>query len=181
MTSFYKCPNCGYSEIIGLEIKFGTSIRKCPKCGSNLEHIVSSWEESISEFKYDFALSFAGEDRQIVEELAKNLEEKDIIVFYDQFRKAELWGKDLSQFFKKTYGRESKYVVIFISKHYEVKEWTNFEFEIARDEAKKRKEEFILPIRLDDTILYGLKPTRAILDYRAEGAEDMGSWITKRV
>ena len=59
MTSFYKCPNCGYSEIIGLEIKFGISIRKCPKCGSNLEHLVSSWGESISEFKYDFALSFA--------------------------------------------------------------------------------------------------------------------------
>lgn len=138
-------------------------------------------EKSTLNFKFDFALSFAGEDRDMVEKIAYKLEEKGIKVFYDKFQKAELWGKDLSDYFKNTYGKSSKYVVIFISKHYEIKEWTNFEFDIARDEEKKRKEEFILPIRFDDTILFGLKSTRAILDYREEGIEEIVKLLCEKL
>lgn len=124
--------------------------------------------ELHEDFEHDFALSFAGEDREIVEIIATELLINDAKVFYDFFSKADLLGKDLSDYFKKKYGRMSKYVVVFISKDYEQKEWTNFEFEIARDEAKLRKEEFILPVRLDDTIIQGLKRTIGFMDFRKE-------------
>lgn len=110
-------------------------------------------------FDHDLAVSFAGEDRKIVEIIANQLKHNDANVFYDHFFKAELVEKDLSDYFKKKYGNKSKYVVPFISKYYPQKDWTNFEFEIARDEARRRKEDFILPVRLDNTIIQGLKRT----------------------
>jgi hypothetical protein len=45
------------------------------------------------DFKYDVTLSFAGEDREYVGQVAKILESKGTKVFYDKFEEADLWGK----------------------------------------------------------------------------------------
>ncbi len=45
--------------------------------------------------KYHVALSFAGEDRKYVEEVANELRSKGVKVFYDKFEETKLWGKDL--------------------------------------------------------------------------------------
>lgn len=116
-------------------------------------------KENEIDFDHDLALSFAGENRDTVESIAIELRNNDVNVFYDDFYKAELVGKDLSDYFKKKYSDSSKYVVIFISKYYTQKDWTNFEFEIALDKTKTMKTEFILPVRLDDTIVLGMKRT----------------------
>lgn len=133
-------------------------------------------------FQYDVAFSFASEDRENVEKLADELKKKGVKVFYDKYYKAELWGKDLSDHFKKIYGgKTSKYVIIFISKHYAIKNWTHFEFEIAMEEAKKRKEEYILPIRLDKTIIQGISRTIAIINFYEESLEDLIEIILKKI
>lgn len=120
-------------------------------------------------FEYDFALSFAGEDREIVEELVLYLKKLNVKVFYDYFYKSELFGKDLLDHFKTIYGSNtSKFVVVFISKHYKLKDWTNIEFEIALDEAKRRRKEYILPIKLDDTKVPGIKSSIGYIDYYKE-------------
>ncbi len=116
-------------------------------------------------FEYDIVLSFAGENRVIANEIAIELKKRDIKLFYDEFSKAELWGKDLTSKFKEIYGSKAKYVVILVSKYYPLKDWTNFEFCIARDESKKRNMEYILPIRLDDELLFGLKETVGYIRY----------------
>ena len=126
-------------------------------------------------------MSFAGEDRELVEIIAKELTINDSKIFYDNFSKEELIGKDLSIYFKNTYGKYSKFVDIFISKNYEMKEWTNFEFEIARDEAELRKEEFILPVRLDDTLLHGIKRTIGYINFRSEGIFETISILLKKI
>ena len=69
-------------------------------------------------FKYDIALSFAGENREIVEKIAKKLAENNIQVFYDEFEKSKLWGKRLSTHFQKTYGENTCFVLVFVSKEY---------------------------------------------------------------
>ena len=124
-----------------------------------------------SNFKYDVALSFAGENREIVEQIAEKLAENNIKVFYDEFEKAKLWGKRLSTHFQKTYGENACFVIVFVSKEYSLKDWTNFEFSIARGESKFRGTEFILPVRLDNTILFGLPDDIAYLDFNTEGIE----------
>ena len=47
------------------------------------------------DYKYDIALSYAGEDRTYVEKVAENLKNKNINVFYDRYESAFLWGKNL--------------------------------------------------------------------------------------
>ena len=49
-------------------------------------------------YEYDVVLSFAGEDRVYVQDIAKKLKAKGIKVFYDEFEEAKLWGKDLYQY-----------------------------------------------------------------------------------
>ncbi len=135
----------------------------------------------FKQYKYDVALSFATEDRKIVEEIANELRNNRLKVFYDDFLKDKLLGKDLYEYFKDSYGKNTKFVIIFISKHYPLKDWTNFEFEIARGEAKQRKEEFILPIRLDDTPLFGLKPTIGYIKYHSTNLMEIIDIIVRKV
>lgn len=51
-----------------------------------------------NKYDYDIALSFAGEDRAYVEEIATEFKNHDIRVFYDKFEVANLFGKDLCQY-----------------------------------------------------------------------------------
>lgn len=71
-----------------------------------------------TELDYDVALSFAGEDRGYVDEVASYLKNQGVLVFYDQYEKADLWGKNLYDHLAEIYSARSKYVVMFISKHY---------------------------------------------------------------
>ena len=122
-------------------------------------------------FKYDFAISFAGEVRKVARQLVDLLTKKGISVFYDEYNEGEMVGKKLSTYFQKQFGENSKYVIILISKEYPLKDWTNLELSIMRDEAKKRKSEFILPVRLDDTKLLGIHDDIGFIDFREKGLE----------
>lgn len=76
-------------------------------------------------FEFDVTLSFAGEDRPYVEKVAKYLKEKDIKIFYDEYEKVELWGKDLYVYLDEVYQNKAKYCIMFISCHSSEKLWTN--------------------------------------------------------
>lgn len=136
-----------------------------------LNSVTLSFDKPIKLFKHDFALSFAGKDRPIVERIAQKLKEKGFDPFYDDFYKSELVGKNLSNYFKEIYASNTQFVVPFISKNYPNKEWANFEFSIARDESKKRKSEFILPVRLDKTIVFGMSDHTGHIDFETEGVD----------
>jgi len=111
------------------------------------------------EYKYSVAFSFAGEDRVYVEKVAVILKENNISVFYDKFEEIDLWGKDLGVEFDIIYRRNSKFFIPFISKHYKEKIWTHHEIRTAIARAIENKEDYILPVRFDDTQLDGLRST----------------------
>lgn len=146
-----------------------------------LNDVPVSLNESITFFKHDFALSFADEDRSTVESIAILLESNGAKVFYDDFYKSNLVGKGLSNYFKKTYGSDARFVVPFISKNYSNKEWANFEFSIARDEAKSRKSEFILPVRLDETKIFGLSDDVRYIPFEKEGISGTVDILIKKL
>lgn len=110
----------------------------------------------MTNFIYDVALSFAGEDRDYVKQVADQLRTIGIRVFYDEYERANLWGKELIMYLEDVYANKSKYVIIFVSKSYLEKEWTNHELKSALNRAFKTKEEYILPVKLDNTKLPGL-------------------------
>src|SRR5690606_32315449 len=111
------------------------------------------------EYKYQVALSFAGEDRDYVNAVAELLKGNGIKVFYDKFEQVDLWGKDLGIHFDYVYRRDSQYFVPFISKKYQEKIWTHYEVRTAIARAIENKEEYILPVKLDDTELDGIRST----------------------
>jgi hypothetical protein len=117
-------------------------------------------------YKYDFGLSFAGEDRELAKELARLLKLERIRVFYDHDAEAELWGQDLYQKFQKIYGEECRFFVPFVSANYMKKNWPKHELKQAQARDFKSNVEYILPIRLDDTELPGLNETVGYIDYR---------------
>lgn len=133
------------------------------------------------EYKYQVALSFAGEDREYVNKVAELLKENDISVFYDKFEKVDLWGKDLGIHFDYVYRRQSQYFIPFISVHYREKIWTHYEVRTAIARAIENKEEYILPVKFDDTELDGIRSTLGYLDIRNMSPEELANAIIQKL
>ena len=108
---------------------------------------------------YQVALSFAGEQRHYVEQVAAVLVAKRVAVFYDRFEANNLWGKDGSEHFNKIYSKDAQFVVMFISSDYVAKPWTRLERRAALSEHMKEDAEYVLPVRFDDTEVPGLPDT----------------------
>jgi uncharacterized protein YjbI with pentapeptide repeats len=117
-------------------------------------------------FEFDFAISFADEDREFAKSLVRQLQEERARIFYDDDYKSINLGKNLQKEFKKIYSKKTIYLIVVISKYYPLKEWSQFEFEVGKKEARRRKSEFILPIRLDSTEIVGIPNKVAYLDLR---------------
>jgi hypothetical protein len=110
--------------------------------------------------KFDVAVTFAGPERQHAEPLAKMVREAGYEVFYDDFYPAQLWGKNLYEFFYEIYSKRARFCVMFVSRDYLDREWTNHERQSAQERMLREKgKEYILPVRVDDTSLPGLMNT----------------------
>jgi hypothetical protein len=131
--------------------------------------------------KYDVTLSFAGEDRAYAQELADLLEQAGYCVFYDKYEQARLWGKNLYTHLSDVYSNKADYCVMFISQHYAKKVWTNHEREAAQARALLEKEEYILPLRLDDSRIPGLLETVHHLDLRAMTIRDVFKLLVQKL
>lgn len=109
--------------------------------------------------QYQVALSFAGEQREYVERVARALQSRGVAIFYDNFAKPTLWGKDGMEFFHQVFAANSAYVVMFISAEYVSKSWPRHERRSALSRALIEQGEYVLPVRFDDTVVPGLPAT----------------------
>ena len=116
--------------------------------------------------EYDVALSFAGEDRKYVEEVAEILRAAEINVFYDKFETVQLWGSNLADHLGDVYGRRSRFVVIFISRHYPLRAWPKHERQSAQARAIKENRIVLLPARFDEAEIPGLPSSTGYIDLR---------------
>lgn len=115
-------------------------------------------------YKYDVALSFAGEDRVYVEDVAAQLRQSGVRVFYDRYEQSDLWGKDLYQHLDDIYRKKSRFCIMFISAHYAEKLWSNHERKSAQARLLESAVEYILPVRFDSTEVPGMPPTIGHID-----------------
>lgn len=132
-------------------------------------------------FQYDLALSFAGENRATVNEFAAALDALGIRVFYDDYEKADLWGKDLYQHLQTVYRDRARYCIIFVSEAYARKLWTKHELQQAQARAFRESSEYILPVRLDDTNIPGLNATTGYIDLRHTSLEELTELVTEKL
>jgi hypothetical protein len=133
------------------------------------------------DFKYDVALSFAGEQREFVGATAAKLRELGVRVFYDDYEKVELWGKDLYEHLDYVYQRAARYAVVFVSADYAAKVWTNHERKSAQARAIQESGEYVLPFRFDDTELPGLRRTVGYLSASEINAAELADLINKKL
>lgn len=131
--------------------------------------------------QYDVALSFAGEDRNVVENIEEKLTSNGIKVFYDSNEKAELWGKDLYRHLQEIYRDRAKFCIVIISKSYATKMWTRHELEQAQARAFKENREYILPVKLDETEFPFINDTVCYVDLRITSCEELAALVQKKL
>ena len=117
-------------------------------------------------YGFDFAISFSKECRSVAKELAEQLTARGAAVFYDDSYRARLLGKRLDHEFAWVFGAGTRFFVPIVSAFYAERVWPQHEWAIARHEAANRQEEFILPLRVDDSLLVGLLDTVGYVDLR---------------
>jgi hypothetical protein len=119
---------------------------------------------STSPPEFEVAISFAGTERQYARKLADLLSAAGVSVFYDDYYPDMLWGKNLVELFDDIYRKRARYCVQFISAEYAARMWTNHERKSAQARALVEKgNEYLLPIRVDETELPGMAPTLGYL------------------
>jgi hypothetical protein len=178
--------NCKFCNGTGKIGDAFSGYRPCPSCkglgllerpivriGASSNQTETPRTPRPHQHKYDIALSFAGEDRSIARKYADLLLQKGISVFYDEYEQAGLWGKDLYEKLDSIYRLQARFCVVFISKSYAKKLWTNHERKSAQARAFKENEEYILPVRLDDTEIPGIRDTTGYLDLRHLSLEQL--------
>ena len=127
-------------------------------------------EDTLNEHDYEFdiGLSFAGEQREYVEQVAEELDYRGIRVYYDAYDQANLWGRDLAKYFKEVFQNRCRYCIVFASKDYAAKMWPTFELENILRKMTESQQDFILPVRFDDTIIPGIPYTLSYLEAHKE-------------
>lgn len=119
---------------------------------------------------HDVCLSFAGEDRHFVRQVAHHLGGMGVRHFYDfdPLVRVELWGKDLHSELDLVYRKRALCCVVFVSRHYAASRWSLHELRSARAREFQEIDEYVLPVRFDDTEIDGVLPTTGFFDLRQD-------------
>jgi hypothetical protein len=135
----------------------------------------------MSEYEFDVCLSFAGEQREYVADVANLLRGRNVKIFYDEYEEAGLWGKDLYEHLDSVYRTRSRFCILFASTDYASKVWTTHERRSAQARAFQDSEEYILPARFDDTEIPGLRPTVGYVDLRTISPHQLADLVVRKL
>ena len=130
---------------------------------------------------YEVALSFAGEQRTYVDEVAQNLQLRRIPIFYDVFERVQLWGKHLSEELQAVYEDRARLVVMFISTQYVENVWPRVERKAILNRAAKEPGEYILPVRFDDVPVPGLSTDLVYLQAKDYSPAELAAMIAQKL
>jgi len=96
--------------------------------------------------RYDFALSFAGSDRDIAEALFTALQEHELEVFYDRNEQHRILAEDIEEYLAPIYASDAQLVICILGPDYPKRIWTKIE----SDQFKQRfKSGEVIPIVLN--------------------------------
>lgn len=134
---------------------------------------------------YDFALSFAGENRDLAQTINSKLLEREISVFYDENEQHRILASNVEDYLAPIYNSEADFVIVLLSKDYPKKIWTKFESE----QFKQRfGENTVIPIWFSDTDISIFDESRKYggLAFNVNGnltseAENIVSTISKKL
>lgn len=158
-------------ELSGRGIQLPTWVQSAPKA------------VDITTHQFDVALSFPGEVRGLVEEVAHNLEALigPNAYFYDSNYVAQLARPALDVLLQDIYRNRSKLIVVFVGANYERKDWCGVEFRAIRDIIATRDHNRIMFVRTDDGAVEGVFATDGYVDARHFAPDAIARFVQERV
>lgn len=96
---------------------------------------------------WDYALSFAGEQRLIAERLAQLISDREVSIWYDKNDQHLILAENVEDYLAPIYRTEASYVIALLSKDYPKKIWTKFESDIFK---VRFGENAVVPISFSD-------------------------------
>lgn len=111
-------------------------------------------------FEFDVAISFAGADRAVAQEINTVLRRAGYRVFYDQEQQHHMLGEDLAVYLQEMFLRRSRYAIVVVSSNFLQSRWTgNLEWPAVLARMQSQRGAYVLPYQVDDVSLPGLNPT----------------------
>ncbi len=134
--------------------------------------------------RYRVAISYAGEDRLRVKPVASALAKrfgKDRI-FYDEFHRSHLLGKNLDERLVKAYS-DAELVVVFLSRDYPKKNWCGLEWAVVRDIFFTREREHCVLVFKDKSAkpITGWGPRDGYAQFDMTGTKKLVSDILEKL
>lgn len=105
------------------------------------------------EYKWEVAISFAGENRDLARYISDQLEELDVAVFYDENFESNYLGKAWSKEFERIFKDDSRLVLCLLDKNHKEKIWPTFERQVFVGRVDREE---VIPVYLDDTNFPGI-------------------------
>jgi hypothetical protein len=148
---------------------------------ADLGEIERSVRVRRTRFPWDVAISFAGEDRGIVEQFRELMNAAGYTTFYDFDEQHKLWGENLRRKLGDVYAHDAQFMVVFLSTAYPDKDWTRFELEIGREAKTKRTDTYLLPVIVDNVHVVGIASDVGHVDLRRSSIRDVAELLIKKI
>lgn len=146
--------NEDFSDVIHYEAETKVLSAEDPKFVYYIRNLI--WNKFASQVgyvsmdfqsNYDFALSFAGADRDIAQAIFNRLTDREAAVFYDKNEEHRILAVNIEDYLGPIYRSEAEFVIVLMGKQYPQRIWTKFE----SDQFKHRfGEHSVIPIWFAD-------------------------------
>lgn len=115
----------------------------------------------ITKHNFDVGLSFPGEARELVAQVARELEARigPNTFFYDDNYVSQLARPSLDSLLQDIYRNRSKLIVVFLGEDYQRKNWCGVEFRAIREIIMAREDQRVMFVRVDDGTVDGVLRT----------------------
>lgn len=128
--------------------------------------------------RYDFALSFAGANRDVAEQLFETLQAEEFEVFYDYNEQYRILAEDIEDYLRPIYSSEAAYVVVIIGPDYPKRVWTQFESDHFKHRFSKGT---VIPVVLSTVVLSAFDITNKIGYYTIDPSGNLKEQISNLV
>lgn len=135
------------------------------------------FRDAKNEYDFDFAISFAGENRDLAKMTADLLGVLDCTVFYDEYFEANYLGKAWSAQFNEIFGKKARFVICLLDHNHNEKIWPTFERECF---TPRVADAAVIPVYLDDTSFAGIPKDIVGIDFKGCDMSDE-TLVTDRI
>jgi hypothetical protein len=135
---------------------------------------------SRTQKRFRVGLSFPGERRDFVRQIAERVRDAVGEVFYDEWFTAELAVPNLDTKLQGIYADDCELIAVFLCEKYNEKEWCGLEWRAIRELIKKRRDEDVMPFRFDDAAVPGIFSIDGYVDLRNRTPDEAAGFIVQR-